>query len=183
MLGSVLAVLILNNVETIIVQGLGKDMAFNGRQEIWDLAIERGLERPWLGYGYFGFWGSDAGYYIVLNTWGSLQAHDSSFRFNSHNGFIDLFLQLGWVGLSMFIVGYLTLFIRVAIQFYSTGSLESFWMLLTILPELLFNLSDSTSILSSHALWILYVSIGFSTLIQGNRIRKKSQASAALNST
>jgi O-antigen ligase len=68
------------NLETIVVQGLGKDMTFNGRIEVWNLTIQRGLERPWLGYGYVGFWPSDYSLIVLNNTWGSI-AKDVGVRF------------------------------------------------------------------------------------------------------
>lgn len=160
------------NLETIVVQGLGKDMTFNGRTEVWNLAIERGLERPWLGYGYVGFWTSDYSLIVIDNTWGSV-AKEAGVRFNAHSHFIDMFLQVGGLGFSLYIINYLTVFLRVVALLSLTRNIEFLWMLQFVVGQTLFNLSDSATLLSADGFWGIYVSIALSTALEYNRVKRK----------
>ncbi len=160
------------NLETIVVQGLRKDMTFSGRTEIWNLTIQRGFERPWLGYGYVGFWPSDYSLVVINNTWASL-AKEVGVRFNAHSHFIDMFLQVGGLGFSLYIINYLTVFLRVVALLSLTRKIEFLWMLQFIVGQTLFNLSDSATLLCGDGFWAIYISIAFSTAIEYNRVRRK----------
>ena len=160
------------NLETIVVKGLGKDMTFNGRTEIWTLAIERGLERPWLGYGYVGFWTSDYSLIVINNTWGA-ETRGTDVRFNCHNHFIDMFLQVGGLGFSLYILNYLIVFLRVVFLLSLTRNPQFLWMLQFVVGQTLFNLADSATLLGGDGFWSIYVSIAFSTALEYNRVRRK----------
>ena len=64
---SIVSFLVTVNFEYIVVDFLGKDIELNGRLPLWTLAIEKGLEQPWLGYGYRGFWSSDVSDSVLYN--------------------------------------------------------------------------------------------------------------------
>lgn len=51
-IGLVILITTLANLEFIVVDLLGKDLELTGRIPLWNYLIERGLEKPWLGYGY-----------------------------------------------------------------------------------------------------------------------------------
>ena len=161
------------NLETIVVQGLKKEMTFSGRTEVWTLAIERGLERPWLGYGYVGFWTSDYSLIVINNTWASSDDGEAKVRFNAHNHFIDLFLQVGGLGFSLYILSYLIVFLRLVFLLSLTRNIEFLWMLQFLVGQTLFNLADSATLLSGDGFWGIYLSIGFSTALEYNRSRRK----------
>jgi O-antigen ligase len=172
LLGSIAFVLILNNLEFIVVDKLGKDLDFNGRIPIWKLIFEKGLERPWLGYGYVGFWTSEAGLFVVYNSWAS-EGEDAAIgnRFNSHNGFLDLFVQLGAVGFSLYILSLMTLLLRITSLFFKSKKLELFAILQIVFSFVFFSLSDSVNgmILTPSPFWTIYVAIALSTRLYYNR--------------
>lgn len=101
-----ISILVLNNLEAIVVDGLKKDMTLTGRTEFWPLIIERiNQTRPIFGYGMAGFWQywrglENPAYGIIVVKSGFVPPH-------SHNGFIDLLCELGWVGLLLFILSFL----------------------------------------------------------------------------
>jgi O-antigen ligase len=161
------------NLESIVVQGLKKDMTLSGRTEVWTLAIERGLERPWLGYGYVGFWTSDYSLIVINNTWASSDGGEAKVRFNAHNHFIDLFLQVGGLGFSLYILSYLIVFLRLVFLLSLTRNIEFLWMLQFLVGQTLFNVTDSATLLSGDGFWGIYLSIGFSTALEYNRSRRK----------
>jgi len=73
------------------------DSSFTGRTDIWTFALQAAQVRPWTGYGFAAFWGSDS----VKNLpegmeWAATAAH-------SHNGYLDSTLTMGLPGLALVI--------------------------------------------------------------------------------
>jgi O-antigen ligase len=167
------AMLITTNLETIVVDILGKDLTFNGRIPIWTLAIEKGLERPWLGYGYDGFWTSDESYLIYRNTW-LWEGFVNGEIMHAHNGFIDIFLELGFVGLSLCLLSFLMLISRTFYLINLTNLREFFWIFQFLIIFLFCNMSEGAIFLGGSLFWVLYVSMSFSTAIWCNRIKKNT---------
>ncbi|WP_414568907.1 O-antigen ligase family protein [Nostoc sp. CCY 9925] len=168
LLAGSIAVLIFSNLEMIVVDVLRKPRDLNGRYDIWELAIEAGLKRPWLGYGLAGFWTSNEGLSIVKHTWA---ASTVTTRFHSHNGFIDTFLQLGIIGFSVFIFNFFAAVKRVINLIHLTKTIESFWMLEFLMLSFLLQVSETLTMISAHTICSIYVSIVLSTIIWQNRIK------------
>jgi exopolysaccharide production protein ExoQ len=161
--------LVVTNIETIIVDVMGKSLDLNSRAPVWYFAIVKGLEHPWLGYGYAGFWTSSEADLVYNNTWAGAIAQ-SGFRFHAHNGFIDTFLQIGLIGLGLCM---LTFFrsIRDAVILMTSRQygLETFWMLQFLIITLFFNLTETRTFLASNTLWTMTVSIALITKMQCRR--------------
>jgi exopolysaccharide production protein ExoQ len=179
-LSCVVAALVIINLEAIVVGWLGKNLEFNGRLPIWILAIGKGLEQPWLGYGYHGFWTSDASDTILFNTWIGLE---KGFKLrdaipNAHQGFIDLFLQLGLVGIALFFTSFIVVLKRATDLLLLTRAVEYFWMLLFLAYFLIINLVESGVILEQSIAWIIYSSVSLSSAIEYRQFRKARCASS-----
>lgn len=169
--------LITVNFEYIVVNLLGKDLDLNGRIPIWKLAFEKGLEQPWLGYGYRGFWSSDVSDYVIYNTWAGFEEgfQDRSIEFHAHNGLIDLFLELGILGLLLFLLNYYLLIIRILTLLLLTRNIQFLWLLQLAGMYWITNLSESRIILSStNTLWILYVLIVLSSAVEHKRMKRNN---------
>ncbi|PPS44228.1 O-antigen ligase [Chroococcidiopsis sp. TS-821] len=151
LIGAVLALLIIGNLETIVVDILGKDLTFTGRTILWEYVLQMIQQRPILGYGYQGFWrGLDGPSAFVLDAVNWAVPH-------AHNGFLDLTLNLGIVGLSIFILSFLMSTIRALRWLRLTKKVEDLWPLLSLSATLLYNVAESTLLERNHILWILYV--------------------------
>jgi exopolysaccharide production protein ExoQ len=82
-----------------LVQSLGRDATFSGRTTIWHILIES-VRYPWLGTGYETFL---SGPRLV-----QLKAIiDKTFQ-EAHNGYLEVWLNLGWIGVSLFALLVLT---------------------------------------------------------------------------
>ena len=82
------------------------DVTFTGRTQIWGFALDHAWKEPWFGHGYRGFWQLGA----------ASPKHASEIEFirtigSGHSGYIDMFLDLGWVG-----VGLLAAFMLAALS-------------------------------------------------------------------
>jgi exopolysaccharide production protein ExoQ len=73
-----------------LVEALGRNMTFTGRANIWE-HITLDTVNPLIGCGYYNFWGGPGGYAIST-------AMDTTVP-NAHNGYLDLYLDGGFIGL------------------------------------------------------------------------------------
>jgi exopolysaccharide production protein ExoQ len=74
---------------------LGRDATLTDRTVIWELLVEFIQERPLFGWGYGAFWLSDMAVWFI-ERWGALD--------HAHNGYMDLCLELGHVGVGAFVL-------------------------------------------------------------------------------
>jgi O-antigen ligase len=159
-LGLIFAVIQLS--DRILSDVLQEGWSFNGRIPIWELVIAEGLKKPWLGYGFNAFWGSDSGTYIMVNTWAGFNAEG----FNAHNGYLEVFLSLGLAGAGIYAVSVFTVFSRIIKLLLLTRQVEFFWLFQLMLLALLANISDS------YELMLIYISICLTAAIEFDRIRR-----------
>ena len=167
------AIFITANLETIVVDILGKDLELHGRFPIWELAIEKGLERPFLGYGYSGFWGSDNGYFVITNTWlAALFTTEDIRGIHAHNSFVEVFLQLGLIGLFCLLSSMIRLTWRIIYLIDLTKYPEFIWMLQLLIIIIFSSFTESDSLVNRDFMWISYVSISFSVGLWYSRFIK-----------
>ncbi|WP_176216834.1 O-antigen ligase family protein [Andreprevotia lacus] len=97
---------------------LGKSSTLTGRTELWALVLENmQFQNPWLGGGYGGFWNgpdSIAGY-IGYRFGGGYVGQ-------AHNGYIDLYNDLGWTGIGLLVLFLLTWLQRIFAARRTAGS-------------------------------------------------------------
>lgn len=176
LLGGSLIILAIGNLETLLVDILGKDLTFDGRTTIWALMLDKVREQPWLGYGYSGFWTSDHALYVLKNSWALTGGNANvEARFNAHNSFMEVLLQLGFIGLLLYIFSFLTTLAR-SVYLYGflvdpVERLRIFWILQSLIAIFLFNWSDSNGVLGSGSMWSFYVSIVFSTVLLQRQVK------------
>lgn len=154
---------------TTVLGILGKDRTLTGRTDLWAFALDMIRQKPILGYGYDGFWlGWDGPSAFVWQEFDWLPPH-------AHNGMIDLWLDLGAVGVALFLASLLYAF-RLAI---ATARAEQEWdrlwpfMFLSFL--LLANAGESVILKTNDLVWVAYVttisSIG-AARVANNRIAR-----------
>ena len=91
-------VLVLWSDPTSVLASIGKDVTLTGRTALWDLVISDVHQSPLLGWGYRATWQVDDPITILANrlvfNWGVT---------SSHNGFLEITLQLGLTGLGLLV--------------------------------------------------------------------------------
>ena len=89
------------NIGSGLVATLGRDPTLTGRTEIWGVVLNM-TENPLLGAGFESFWLGDR----LQKIWSLYWWHPNE----AHNGYIELYLNLGWIGIgllaAMIVVGY-----------------------------------------------------------------------------
>ena len=130
---------------------MGGDATMTGRTEIWGAVMQAILKRPLLGYGFAAFWlslrGESANIILALR-WAVPAAH---------NGFLEIWLQLGAAGLFLFGVGLLQGLRRALAGVYQPSFTHAAWPLAVLLLAIVYNLDESSFMQASDFLWVLYV--------------------------
>jgi len=89
------AIIIVTNQLDAIAPLVGRDAQLTGRVDLWLILPSYIAERPWLGYGFGGFWVADsANVSLIWNAVGWTPPH-------AHDGWLDALLELGVVGLAL----------------------------------------------------------------------------------
>ena len=135
----------------LVFQWLGRDATLTGRTDIW-LALADSIEqRPWLGYGYGAFWAPES----VPGNWlrEALQWDAPT----AHNGWLEVTVALGFVGLTFLALDFLMTTGRATLAAVNTWT--GLFALAFIAQFFLFSLSESTSLQQNSIVWLIYVAI------------------------
>jgi O-antigen ligase len=137
-----------------ILAAFGRDDTFSGRTSLWEGAVAVAeAHHPILGAGYRAFWtvaGSD-GVRDYVQSWVRLPNH-------GHNGYLDIWLELGYAGLALFAVFALVTIWRLASRILREPG-EPAWAALAIFffVFLLNNVSVTVAFKHTDIAWIFAV--------------------------
>ncbi|MBB6144894.1 O-antigen ligase [Silvibacterium bohemicum] len=132
-------------------QLVGRDATLTGRTQIWKQVWPFILERPILGWGYAGFWRGIQG---------------ESFRvaaamrfviFHAHNGFLEIWLELGAVGLFIFGCSYLRAWRKLWPRLRSGRIERVSWMFFVLALVALYDLDENSLLIDNGLFWVIYV--------------------------
>lgn len=145
-----------------IVEMIGRDASLTGRIPLWKAVLEFG-NGGFFGFGYKSFWVGDkypSGEIHKLINWPALHAH---------NGFIDVWLEIGWIGLviSTFqVFYYMSRHFKIALKGHNE---QEFWFVFLII-FILHNLVTSNLWSHNDIYTVLFV---FSMLAGKSIVHKK----------
>lgn len=173
MVSAILAITIIGFIGLIAVAGyigsdslftsIGKDATLSGRTYIWQYVWDQIQLRPWLGYGLAAFWNGYDG------PSGYVQLAMRIAIVYAHNGFLDIWLSTGLLGLSVFAISFISTAVRSLALLRKTNSPEGFWPLLFLTYILLSNLTEGTISNLNSSFWAIYAAISYSLIVAGNR--------------
>jgi len=95
----------LSGGDAYVIQALGRKPDLSGRKEIWSASLAC-AENPWIGTGYESFWNANA---VRVNVY----LHEAGFidlsnLVSAHNGYLEVYLDLGFIGL--FLIGLILIY-------------------------------------------------------------------------
>lgn len=85
---------------------LGKSSDLTGRIETWQKVIELAQQKPWFGWGWISYWAPWVEPFKSLDTKNHIQV------MHAHNAWLDVWLQVGVVGLVIFALLVVSTFLR-----------------------------------------------------------------------
>jgi O-antigen ligase len=135
----------------IILRSMGRDTTFSGRTLVWQAILPSIWKSPVLGYGFYAFWqglhGESANAIIRLH-W--------MFGY-AHNGILEIALQLGAVGVALFLLS-LAQAARNAWICCVNGRLsEVHWFISLLILSVLYNIDEATVVWPNDLLSMLYI--------------------------
>jgi exopolysaccharide production protein ExoQ len=146
--------MVLGNWEALLL-GLGRDPSLSGRTELWQSAIAEVMARPWLGHGFRAFWQANGEATTIWKVLGYQPPH-------AHNGYLNTALDLGGLGLGLFLVSLGITYVR-SIQYLRLNR-----GMLALLPIVyttfmfMYNHTESTIVEHNSIFWAEFVAISLS---------------------
>ncbi|SDS27976.1 O-antigen ligase [Paenibacillaceae bacterium GAS479] len=137
----------------VIFALMGRSADLTGRTDIWFVTKEFIWDKLWFGYGYGSFWHSK----YVDELRGIL---NYPLLASSHSGLYDLLLDIGMIGLVLFIIHYFSLLKRVVSQLFNSSNRGvAIWFLILVIFIVLNNYSDSRFLNTTSIFWVLYMTV------------------------
>jgi O-antigen ligase len=170
LVSSVVLVFVIGLPQISLVLGFfGRDTTLTGRTEIWQGLMESVAKRPLLGFGYAAFWqglNGESANAILSSHWIFAYAH---------NGFLEILLQVGVVGLVVFLVTIVKAFKDgwFCLKHKQTQGIE--WCVGLLLLTCMYNIDEETLLFSKEILSILYVVACSGLALQAAKIRQEKQ--------
>jgi O-antigen ligase len=162
---------------------LGRDSSFSGRTIIWAALIPT-VSNPLFGTGFDSFWDSP-NVLLFQRTLESMRWYHPERLNEAHNGYLDVYLNLGWVGLCI-ILGILTTgYLRACKAFRHDRELGSL-MLVYIVTGMIYSITEAGfRTMSASWMFILFAVVSASGINAGlfaeettnQRLRPSTEAS------
>jgi len=128
----------------------GRDETLTGRTELWEDMLQIGKKHPIRGVGFGSFWiGDKANNLWERHIWRPQEGH---------NGYIDIYVALGGIGLILFGLFLVSTFSSIKEMVVEDFEFGVFRMVFFIMI-LLHNLAESSFLRSEHNLWFLFLLI------------------------
>lgn len=138
---------------TELLTGIGRDPTLTGRTPMWGIALTRLMDRPLLGFGRGAFWAPGSPYALEAGkavAVGFVPPH-------GHNGFIDLALDVGLIGVTLFAISFVIAYFRALKLAYATLAPERMWYLAFLMFFFMNNMTESFMLFKTNIYWTLYL--------------------------
>lgn len=132
-----------------ILKMLGKDPTLTGRTDIWDALMRLSDKAPWLGYGYKAFWTKDSVPAAIVRAETGWDVP------SAHNGWLDLLIQLGWLGVGLFAACLIVTFFCALFRFERVK--DGYFSVLILCLFSFLILSESFILSQNNLVWVLFI--------------------------
>lgn len=143
------------NLKGNLLNILGRDSTLTGRTAIWDTIQNVFIaEKPLLGYGFGLFWSSNSPYVYQFQEIIKFKT------ITSHNGYLDLVLDIGLLGAALVIILFISSIIKTFSLFYKYKyNFNVLWIGLFMISLIIYNFSESMILKENSLYWFLIVLI------------------------
>lgn len=155
-----------------IVQLTGKDVTLTGRTGLWQAVQDRIADRPVLGYGYEAFWTGWGGVSgeVWLDT-GWLAPH-------SHNGLLEVLLNLGLVGGVVFVALLGRGLFRSVNYARNRTGIGALFPITIVSFSILYSTTEKGVVIQHSIYWVLLVVVLLTVGGPDGRVRRRTRPSA-----
>ncbi|WP_170467448.1 O-antigen ligase family protein [Ruegeria arenilitoris] len=153
---------------------IGRKPTLSARIPIWELVWPNIMDRFWIGYGYAAHWYENASHLSVYSS----KANLGFLPHYSHNGLLETFLNVGFVGVSLLLLGLFRFFFSMfyALRFVPHREPIVFVFILGMV-FIFSNITESMVMERMSASWIFFVA--YTTKM--NLVAKALRATARAN--
>jgi exopolysaccharide production protein ExoQ len=155
-LSAVCAIFVAQNWANILAS-VDKDPHLTGRFDLWRLSLKEIEKRPLLGYGYMAFWNYDSQPARRIR-----EAVNWPEAPHAHNAYIDVTLSTGLIGLSVYCLAILIVFMNACRYFMSGNEDYRRWPLVYVAFVASYQLTEGGIVVGNSVMSILFVSMAFS---------------------
>lgn len=153
---AVIGILIFLQIAEPVLGIVNKDITLSGRLPTWQLMFDAVAQRPLTGYGYSAFWNgwdSPGGRFVWERlNWNPLHAH---------NGYMDLWVTIGLVGLSLFAATVVRNAVLAVRLIRSTSTAATYWPLAFLIFISIANSMEGFLVKQNSFMWVLYVMVSY----------------------
>ena len=135
----------------LLAELAGRDATLTGRTAIWAQVWLSILKRPWLGYGFSAFWRGTKGasFDVVVAL--------KFVLFHAHNGFLEIWLELGLAGLLLFTLSYARGCYKLWPVIRAGQVSSAAWPACVLLLIAAYDFDENTLLSFNGLFWVLYV--------------------------
>jgi exopolysaccharide production protein ExoQ len=134
----------------LVLKAVGKDPTLTGRTQIWKAVLDQVALHPKLGFGFAAFWGLQSTPANIIRK----QTHWPVPT--AHNGWLDLLVQIGWIGVDLFIAALLATIVAVIIR---TARTREYFGALFLLIFVAFSFTESFLEQHNSLFWVLFIAV------------------------
>jgi O-antigen ligase len=139
-----------------------RSTSLTGRVPLWQAILHNAVaQHPWLGHGFGAAWSFEAFRLLIMR-----QAGWVSQPLIADNGYLDILLHLGELGLAVFLIFFFTLLFRSIRYGITRKTLTGFFPLLIAVYALIANISFSLFAETEVFIWLLLVWSLFMTTLR-----------------
>ena len=131
---------------------VGKDRTLTGRTLLWDMAEQAIEERPWLGFGYKGYWADRPAEMLqLLSSFGLQQVP------YFHNNYLEVAVAFGVIGPILLILGILIALFRTLRGALTATQAIEIWPLLIVIATIIKTFVENP-LVWNHGIWhVLFI--------------------------
>lgn len=164
---SIIAVFIIASSWEIILESMGRDLTLTGRTEIWGSALIQLFDKsPWLGFGRGTFWAPNSTFARIA---GAAVSH-KYIPPNGHNGYLDLTLEIGCIGLAFFLVSIVVAYRHAITRSFVSSTPKDLWPLAFLSWLIAYNFTESSLLDKPNLTWPLYMTVVLCAMPSGRAI-------------
>lgn len=148
-------------IESVALEVTGKDETLAGRTDLWSDILTDASKNPILGVGYGSYWIDDkANNLWEKHIWRPAQGH---------NGYIDIYVQLGIVGIALLAGVFISTFRNIKEMLLNDFEYGRFRMALFIMI-VTHNLTESSLFRSNHNLHFIFLLVAMNMPVALNKL-------------
>lgn len=136
------------NLFAWIITATGGDPTLTGRTELWEAVVKIASDNQPFGTGYGSFWIGG----LANNLWDTFSWHPGQ----SHNGYIDVYVDIGIVGLTLLIILIISVYKNI-FEMLSTNSDFGRFRMIFFTMILFYNITESSFVKPTSLLWFLFL--------------------------